>query len=157
MLVSTKNLFKYISPFILILGVSVSCTVKEPHPSNEIHSQDGLKIVLEWRTGSSSIQALEDADLDLFLIRGSNKVRISENIHSFEFIILEDIFADGEYIVSIESHEIFRNTEFTVYITDQTGDQVLSYTSTLDAGENFIALDFVRIYKIGTTYTVTLI
>lgn len=141
--------------FIFVFAIVSSCTVPEPHPSNEIISNNGIKIILEWRTGSSSLQALEDADLDLYLIKGQNQVRWSENSGNFETVFLEDVFADGEYIVAVGSHEIFKSTEFTVYISDMTVTNIVTVTSNFEIGENDRVVNFVKIQKRGSKYMIT--
>jgi len=150
-----KYLFLKSLSLFFMFAFFASCTVMEPHPSNEILSADGLKIVLEWKTGSSSLQALEDVDLDLFLIRGANQVRRSKTSDHFEMVILEDVFSDGEYTVAVASHEIIKKTAFTVYISDMNAERVVSYTSDFEIGEDDQIVNFVKIHKLGTKYTVT--
>ncbi|MDQ3395769.1 MAG: hypothetical protein M3512_16915, partial [Bacteroidota bacterium] len=136
-----KNLLIKSISLMFTIAYLASCTPVEPHPSNEIISPNGLDIILEWKTGASSFHALQDADLDLVLVKGNNQVRRSEFLDSFETVHLEDVFSDGEYIVSVESHEITKDTEYTVYISDMPGNQVLAFTSNFKVGESDLGVN----------------
>lgn len=149
-----KNLLNVIA-FLCFATFVMSCSSdKEERPSNEISSTNGLKISLEWTTGSSSTQAKEDADLDLYLMKGQEEVRSSETFN-FENIAFENVFADGEYKIVVDAYSVSKKADYTLYVTDGDGEQVKTYNSFFNAGDTNLKADLLKIVKSGNKYTFT--
>ncbi|MFA0964782.1 hypothetical protein AB9P05_23440 [Roseivirga sp. BDSF3-8] len=151
-----KLLTMMLLPMLVFVAACGSSEDEEPLPANEISDTEGVSIVLEWSTGGSNTQSLDDVDLDMVLMKGTTEVDESSRISSFEDVTLEPIFADGEYSVDLEYYSGSVNVSFTVYVIGINSSRTLEYTGSFsaDEGGNASWPGFLTITKTGDTYSV---
>lgn len=145
-----KNLY-----LILLFASIIACSSDEEKlPANVIKSSTGLTIDLEWTTGGSSTQAQTDVDLDMALKLGGAKIDGSEG-SQFEEVQIEDFYADGDYIVQVLYYQGVVSTDYSLYVygTGSTDNKV--YESSFLSSDEGITVDYLKINKAGTTYTIT--
>lgn len=138
---------------LLLSNVLLSCSKdKDPVlPANVLVSSHGIKIELEWSTGGSSNQALNESDLDLYLDKGEVNIQASENRYSFEEVYLRDIYKDGTYDVYVGAFDVSRRTSYHLYISAPGAETIHHYTGYLTAGENG-EVRYLSIRKEGRRY-----
>ncbi len=146
-----------LSIFIILLISSLLFSCNKDNdavvvPDNILVSDQGILIELEWNTGGSSNQALYDSDLDLYLDLGSEAVEASENISSFEEVLLRDIYRDGTYDIYIGAIDVSRYTDYDLYISAPGGGVIHHYTGYLERGESG-EVHYLSIRKQGRHYT----
>lgn len=140
---------------ILCLSLLTACGDRpEPIPANVINSATGLRVELEWSTGGTSSDALSDSDLDLYLMKGTTEVNKSTSAFSFEVVRLQDIHADGEYIVQVLSYNSTKRTNYTLYVKGDDEGELKSFTGEFLAGDEGLSVDFLKIKKTGSSYTI---
>jgi hypothetical protein len=140
---------------MLCLSILTACGDRtEPVPANVINSSAGLRIDLEWSTGGSIAASLDDSDLDLFLMKGTTEVAKSTTASQFEVVRLQDIFADGEYTIKVKAYDASKRTNYTLYVKGDDEGELKSYTGIFLAGDSGINVEFLKIRKSGTKYTI---
>lgn len=140
---------------LLVFSFSVSCSKDsdpEVRPSNTITSTTGVLIELDWSTGGSSSQALQESDLDLYLDMNNTQVEASENLYSFESIHLKDIYKDGVYEVYVGAFDLSRRTDYSLYLSAPGSSVIHHFTGYFLAGEHG-EVRYLRIRKEGNRYT----
>ncbi|WP_017733567.1 hypothetical protein [Nafulsella turpanensis] len=147
---------KKILPFCLLAFLSVailSCKPEEelPLPENVMESDAGLKFRLEWNTGSTPEKAIEEADLDLFLLIGHDTAGESA-WYDFEETALKSFYADGTYILQIDAFKISKATHYTLHVSTGGGSQLKTFEGTFEAGDE-LSLNFMEVTKSGTRYS----
>lgn len=137
-------------------GLLMMNACSDPHalPENVIPSAEGLQINLEWTTGSGVEAAIDEADLDLRLMRGTETVGRSEHVTRFESLRMQKTLSDGEFRIDIRAHKVKKRADFTVTISDMENLKSKVYDSYFMVGED-ISLEYLRIVKEGENYTVT--
>lgn len=143
--------------FGLTLFVAAACSSDkdEPTPSNVIETETGLTVELEWSTGSTTSDALSSADLDLYLMKGTTEIASSETASQFEDVVIQDAYADAEYLVQVEAFETSKNANYTLYVKGDQEGEVKTYTGSFVAGDTGVSVDFLKIKKTGNSYTIT--
>lgn len=126
-----------------------------PVPVNEINSSAGIKVELEWTTGGTSSDAISDADLDLYLMKGTTEAGKSINYSRFEAMTLSDLFADGEYTVQVKADYVGKKNNYTLYVKGDDTGELKSYKGEFLQGDSNLKVDFLKIKKAGTKYTIT--
>ena len=142
-------------PFYLLVLLSLltlSCSEEEeaPVPENIIESTAGLKLKLVWDTGSTPEKAIEEADLDLFLLIGHDTAGESA-WYDFEETELKSFFADGSYTLQIDAFKVSKTTQYTLHISNEGETAQQSFTGTFQEGDEF-SINFMEIKKSGTSY-----
>lgn len=148
-----KSLFAGLMLSVAMLG-ACSGGDTEPVPANVVNTSEGLTIELEWTTGGTTSDAKANADLDLFLLKGETKVATSAS-YSFESVLVQDVYADAEYVVRVLGYEVAKNTNYTLYVKGDDEGELKSYEGVFNAGDTDLPVDFLKIRKSGTTYTIT--
>lgn len=139
--------------------LSCSSDDDEKLPDGVIEDSSGLSFTLEWTTGSTSTQALEDADLDIYLYNSDDDlVSGSQSSQDFETMELSHLLADDEYYVTIYPFTVDANTTFTLYVEGTNSGTSYSYSGTFTSSDDENGSyypDFINIVKSGNTYTIT--
>lgn len=148
-----KSLFAGLMMSVAMLGACSGDT--EPVPANVVNTSAGLTIELEWTTGGTTSDAITNADLDLYLIKGGQEISDSDNSYSFESISIPDVYADAEYLVQVEGYRVYKNTNYTLYVKGDDEGELKTYTGVFNAGDTELEIDFLKIKKSGSTYTIT--
>ncbi|WP_224999502.1 hypothetical protein [Cesiribacter sp. SM1] len=142
----------------MMLGLAVmsacSGTEEEPLPANVMSSNAGVTVELEWTTGGTSSDATRYADLELYLMKGTSEIDVSAAFSSFESVSLSDAYADAEYLVQVEAYRVEKNTSYTLYVKGDNEGEIKSYTGVFNSGDSDIKVDFLKIKKAGSTYTI---
>ena len=145
--------------FAAIFSLFSACsnTNSDILPDNEIRSTNGLTIELEWTTGSSTQQAVQEVDLDLFAYFGFNEgaelVEGSTNKFGFEQLTLRNFYADGSYFIDVDYFAgILDRVDFEVYLSSNSNDEVQVYLGRIGEGSSF--RNFLEIRKQGDLYTI---
>ena len=138
---------------ILFLG---ACKDDEKKlPANVIQDADGVTIELRWSTGGSDVQAIEDADLDLYILDGTSLIGESVSGSSFEEIVLDEDYDDEEYTIAAYLFENYAGVDVDFVITITGGDKDFeaegSFSSTDPSGSG---ASLFTIKKAGNKYTV---
>lgn len=149
-----KSLFAGLMLSVAMLG-ACSGGDTEPAPANVLNTSAGLTIELEWTTGSTTSDAIANADLDLYLIKGGQEISDSDNSYSFESISIPDVYADAEYLIQVEGYRVSKNTNYTLYVKGDDEGELKTYTGVFNAGDSELEVDFLKIKKSGFTYTIT--
>lgn len=145
---------------LTILALQFSACSSDDGPSvaaNEILDTEGLTIQLEWSTGGSTTQALQDIDLDLGLVLEQEEIDASVNFLSFESVSIRNFFADGDYTVAVEYFSGDKDVTYTLFISGQTDDsnsRVLEYEGQFSAGDEDAIINDLTITKEGNRYSV---
>ena len=105
-----------------------------------------------WDTGSTPEKAIEEADLDLFLLIGHDTAGKSA-WYDFEEMELKSFFADGSYTLQIDAYKISKSTHFTLHISNKGEDQLKSFEGTFEPGDEQ-SINFLEINKSGTSYSI---
>lgn len=154
----TNTTMKMIRTTIMAIGAGMllftSCTDPNAIPDNVIQSADGLKISLEWTTGTDRETSVQEADLDLRLMRDTETVGRSENVSRFESLPMHKSLTDGEFRVDIRAYKVNKKADFKVTISDMENTRSKVYTSFFMPREE-LTLEFIRIVKQGETYTLS--
>ena len=132
-----------------------SSTDSEPTPANVVQSSNGVRIELEWTTGGTSSDAISNADLDLYLMKGTTEADASRSSYSFESVELEDLYADGEYLLKVYAYRATKKANYTLYVKGDDEGELKSYTGVFLAGDQDLTVEFLKIKKTGTTYSIT--
>ncbi len=142
----------------MMLGLAMmsacSGSEEEPVPANVVNSNAGITIELEWTTGGTSSDATTDADLELYLMKGTTEVAVSDFASRFETVTLQDVYADAEYLVQVEAFRATKNTSYTLYVKGDNEGEMKSYTGVFNAGDAGLKVDFLKVKKAGNTYTI---
>ena len=133
---------------------SCSSSDEDKGPTNVITDGDGIKIDLEWTTGGTTNDALNEADLDLRIYKGGSQVLSSESSGSFERIEFDpDLYADGTYTVAIVLFENDEDTNYTATVNGISVTDPFTFTSTFAATEDYREINAFTITKLGSKYT----
>ncbi|EMR01743.1 hypothetical protein [Cesiribacter andamanensis] len=127
----------------------------EPVPANVVNSTNGLRIDLEWTTGGTTSDAVNNSDLDLYLTKGGTEVSNSTSSGSFEVVRIQDVYADGEYTIAVEAFNATKKTNYTLYVKGDDEGELKPYTGEFLAGDRYLKVNFLKIKKAGSTYTIT--
>jgi hypothetical protein len=149
-----KNLKSIILALLCLVGVlSCKLTEKEVIPENVIISEDGIVLNLEWTTGGSAAQSLDDVDLDLILNWGTDVVDVSAST-SFEEVKIENFYADGTYLVNVEYFEGSSIVDYSLYLRGTSSSDNFLYKGSLKSTDTGAYVDFIEINKSGNHYTI---
>jgi len=151
-----KNLNILISLLFIVL-TAVACgpvEEEEARPENVIVSSEGLTIELEWSTGGSVTQALDEIDLDLFLLKDSEVITSSENGSSFEDVTIDDIYSDGDYFIDVEFFSGEIAVDYTLFVRGNESNESNTYSSSFLSSDRGVSVQYLRIEKSGNTYTI---
>ena len=146
-----------IAVFITILSLFACSAPEEDEnvsPKDSIQDGDGIRIELEWNTGGSVNQSIDDADLDLILTKDNKVVVDSDTWYSFESVDIENIYADGDYYIDVAVIDIVQDASYTLYVSGFNGNDNLSYTGSLTTSDDEITIQYLKIVKKGTQYTI---
>lgn len=150
-----KTLLGIIFLTTVVFFTSCSGPADDATPSNVINDSEGIKIDLEWSTGGTGIDALEEADLDLRIYKGGTKVLWSEKGSSFERIGFNpDLYADGVYTVTIFLYSNDEHTNYTATVNGISVSNPYTFTSTFAAEETQREIEALTITKAGSRYTI---
>lgn len=149
-----KKLYRYFLPLVVGLTCLTSCSDPNALPDNVIQSPGGLKIRLEWTTGTTPEAAIHEADLDLKLMRGTEIVGRSENVSRFESVRMYKTLSNGEFRIEVQAHKLQKRADFTITVTDADNLSGKVYASYFRAGEK-ITLEFLKIVKEGERYSIS--
>ncbi|MGB3181919.1 MAG: hypothetical protein WBB45_11045 [Cyclobacteriaceae bacterium] len=152
-----RKLFTLMVLPLFVFMAACSTDSEDVTPSNEIVDSKGVEISLEWSTGGSTSQSLNEVDLDLYLFKDANEISSSETGSSFEDVAINAVYADGEYDVDVEFYSGTTGATFTVFVTGIETQTSIEYTGSFDASEagNTVWPDFIKVTKTGDTYTVS--
>lgn len=139
----------------LYVSFSACTSQEEVGPANEIIDSEGLRIQLEWSTGSSSTQSLSEADLDLYLMLQNNEVETSEAYTQFESVGITNFYTDGSYVVTIAYVEGRKALNYTLYVSGASeNSKEILYEGVFAAGDEGSEIDDITITKTGNKYVV---
>ena len=155
-----KNLFA----LILLSTATItlfSCKKNNDIPANEITDSQGLNVKLNWSL-TDGTDAIAGADIDYHIYKGvgagkeSSPQLSGNNSGSFEDENFLGTLADGDYTLEIEYFEITKGGKFNVVFKAIESDKSYSFSenafTTSSAGQS---VDFIKITKAGTKYTVS--
>lgn len=151
------KVLKFYSFFLLLLLnlFIFSCSKDKETPANVIEDATGVKIDLVWSTGSTTLTAKTEADLDLYLKKDTIEVLVSEKTGSFESIDFSDSLTDSDYTVSVEYFEGTKNVTYDLIITGNTSNKSYKLSSEFVlANSGLMNIDVLKITKTGTKYTI---
>lgn len=136
-----------------------SCGGDDETPKNVINSADGVTVALTWTTGGTSAEALEDADLDLYLYGSASStvsVESSTSGSQFEDFVVSDVdFEDDTYTVKVLLYENVGEVEIDFTATVSAGDKEIETTGTFATSVTDGTYEAVfTIKKVGNKYTV---
>ena len=141
---------KYLAIVFSVLVLFSSCKKDDnDRNENEIISENGLDITLEWSTGSSSTQALEDVDVDMIILQGADTVALSNSPDRFEEGRIQRFFINGDYNIRYNVFKARTDADFTVFVS---GSKLKTYTGKIFATDT--ERQILTINKEGNTYTV---
>jgi hypothetical protein len=154
-----NSLRTYVSALLLsgaMIGLN-SCSKDDEEPANVINDADGIEVVLEWSTGGTDAQAIDDADLDLKLvydgvqIASSNSTSAFEDLNDFDF----SAFDDGEFTVQVRYYGAYTTDDVTYTVT--VGGVSVTKTFSVDGSfadeDEGDLVDVIEITKAGNKYT----
>ncbi len=141
---------------LTLLPFITACDDNDQLPRDTINSPNGLIIDLEWTTGGSATQALDEVDLDLLLTSGVDLVDESESA-DFERVRIENFYRDGSYILSITYFDGISNVDFSVFLRGTSSTSNIVVESSFSGNEQGLTIDYLEIVKSGTTYTINLL
>lgn len=148
-----KKIYPYVLPFVAVLISITSCSDSNALPDNVIQAPEGLKIKLDWSTGSTLEDALQEVDLDLKLMRDTETVGRSENVTRFESVNMHKTLHNGDFRIDVAAYKVRKKTDFTLTISDSENLTSKVYTSFFHRGEK-LTLPFLKIRKEGDHYTI---
>ncbi len=139
----------------LLLTVVFACseTEDEALPDNVISDSEGLVIDLEWSTGGSASKAQSDADLELYLLKGSDEIDSSAGT-LFESVDLRDVYADGTYLIQVEYYRGNVDVDYTLFLSGDSSTESVEYTGTFRSDDMGLVVDYLEVQKSGDTYTI---
>lgn len=141
--------------FLTTLIIFSGCGEDEKLPSNVIEDSEGIKVDLDWSTGGTPTDALNDTDLDLRIYKGGAKVLWSETGSQFERIEFDpDLYADGVYTVVIYLFSTDENVSYTATINGINVSKPYEFNSTFGAEDESREVSAVTITKKGNKYTI---
>lgn len=155
-----EKMRNFLKHTILMLGMVsivmiVSCGEEEPlEVENEIVDGSGLKITLEWSTGGSVSQSMEEVDLDLDLIFGDEAIDSSSSSFSFESVDLSSFFSDGNFDVVVEYFRGSVNVDYTIFVEGASTGEILEYEGIFAASDAGLTITDISIIKDGNVYTI---
>jgi hypothetical protein len=140
--------------FLCLVGTS-SCKLseKEVLPANQIISENGIIINLEWYTGGSAIQAQNDVDLDLILQLGVEEVEVSATLF-FEEVEIRNFYKDGTYLVRVEYFEGNTSLDYTLFLRGTSSSNNVTYQRSFRPADTGLNFDLLEVNKSGNTYTI---
>lgn len=143
-------------PCILFVSGCSDSEEVNPQGAESITDAQGLEIVLEWNTGSTTSKATEEADLDLYLYKDQSEVQASEFFYSFEQVTIENIYQNGDYEIDISYVGGVADVDFTLFVNSMDGKNSIQYKGSFNASEAGDGAwpKFVTISKNGTKYTI---
>lgn len=144
-----------LATLVVFFGGLASCSAdEEPQAENEIIDEGGLEITLEWSTGGSSSQSIDDVDLDLDLVLGEDRVDDSSSSFSFESVELSAFFADGTYDVNVEYFGGQSAVTYTLFVDGKITGRSLEYTGVFESSDAGTTITDINIRKEGNVYTI---
>ena len=155
-----NNIIKGLSLLLLfnaVITLSACTDPIETTPDNIINDSNGVKITLEWSTGGSITNSIEEVDIDLDLSLGSVIVDESSNSFSFENVTLDSFFADGIYDLNLYYYSGTSSVDYTIYIVGASPDvtRTLEYKGVFSATDKGITITDLTIKKTGNKYVIT--
>lgn len=130
-----------------------ACSDADPLPDNVIYAPEGLQLKLDWSTGTTAEDALQEVDLDLKLMRDTETVGRSENVTRFESVNMYKTLHNGDFRVDVAAYKVTKKTDFILTISDSENLTSKVYTSFFHRGEK-LTLPFLKIRKEGDHYTI---
>jgi hypothetical protein len=130
-----------------------SCSGPDPVDMRVITDTGGLRIDLEWTTGSSIAQSKIDVDLDLQLTKGTTVVSESLSYSGFEQVALSDLYADADYQLKIIVASAAKGSTYTVFVNGVSSGEIRQYESKTHTSDEGVTLEVLKITKLGTKYT----
>jgi hypothetical protein len=159
MKLNTLQMYSRVQAVVILVACaslwSCSGSSDEPTDPKEMRDESGLNIDLEWNTGGSTTQAINEVDLDLRLKKGTTIVETSYSAFSFEQVQIKDIYADGEYTIEIYVDYASKASNYKVFINGIKTDDPKEYTGTTSTSEDGATIEFIKITKLGTKYTLS--
>lgn len=141
---------------VIALSLFGSCSGNdEPKDPKIITDDNGLIIDLEWSTGGSTSQSLNEVDLDLRLLKGTTVVESSLSGYSFEQVEIKDIYSDGEYVLQIVVDYASKGSNYSVFVSGIKSKEVKEYNGTTTAAEQGASIEFIKIIKQGNKYNLS--
>ena len=144
---------KYIIIILASAIISACGTPEDPLPSNVVKNSEGLNIDLEWTTGGSSSQSMNDVDLDLYLEK-DEKVIDQSAYTQFEQVSILDHYADGEYLVKVKFYDGSKRADYSLFVNGFDSNDNILFTSYFLAGDEGTNLTYLKIIKEGDEYTI---
>jgi hypothetical protein len=138
---------------ISVLIAQLGCSKEDPKDERVIEDAKGLIIELEWDSGGSASQALNDIDLDLFLKKGSTQIESSVRYGSFEDIALRDFYADDEYVIEIRVYSAQKDGTYELFVKGVDSGDTRRFEGTISSSETGASIQTLTIRKQGRTYT----
>lgn len=149
--------YLFILPFTVLLFSACAESEIETIPDNVLTDSEGINITLEWSTGSSVTEALDQVDLDLSLNLNNNKIEASSNSFSFENVSLESYFTDGSYELELIYYDGNVDVDYTLYVMGASSEssRTYEYRGSFNASDKGLSITDLTIKKIGNKYTIT--
>ncbi|UII24615.1 hypothetical protein LVD15_14920 [Fulvivirga maritima] len=146
---------KYFSLLTLSFLILISCGESEDKlPDNVIENSEGIIIDLEWSTGGSSAQSLEDADLELYLYKGTEEIASSAG-YGFEDVSILSYYGDGAYTIKVELYNSKDRVDYSLYLNGIDANENMLYESYFLSSDKGAVVDYLRVVKDGNRYTIT--
>jgi len=156
-----KPLLKFL--VVSFLGLSlVSCKKendKPNEPENQIEESSGIVVTLEWNINDGS-NNVSNADLDLYLYKGTGNNKIPTAYYSDETSVAQETFtissveSDGDYTLSVDHLNILKNGKMHFYFNGSSSNK--QYTKrdvSFTTADNGKEKDMIRINKTGNKFT----
>jgi hypothetical protein len=155
-----KHFLNAVLFFAVAIG-TVSCKKDKDDDANQISDAQGLNLKVDWSITDGS-NATDNADLDILIYKGVGPskeivpVVVGDNGSSFENIDFLNSLDDGDYTIEIDYFEILKDGKFNLVTKAIGGDKTYSLNeNAFTVAHDGQVIDFAKITKSGTTYTVT--
>jgi hypothetical protein len=151
------NKFKFLLSLAVILSVFACGEVEEKLPEGTISDSEGLIIDLEWTTGGSNNQSLEDTDLELYLMDGDEEIDGDYFFSDFRQVMIEPHYADRNYTIVVEvGFHIDADTDYTLYVRGAEGSgETMTFTGSFSSTDKEAFIEHLEIQKSGDEYAIT--
>ncbi len=142
--------------FVVVLSLMFivgACVEEQKEPYHSISDAKGLRIDLEWTTGSNEATSLKETDLDLDVFNSDGEILSSYNTDEFEQVDFANDFEDGVYIVKISVHEISDQSDFTLKVSGALSGRTHRKSGVLLVSQIQQTLPVLEIVKKGRNFT----
>ncbi len=123
-------------------------------PDNIIKDDSGLLIELEWSTGGSVTQSLDEANLNLYLIKDGKEIDASSNYGYYEEVAVEDVYSDGSYIIQLVYYNGEAAVDYTLFVKGSSSTENITFNGSFLSTDKGVVVDYLKIQKSGNEYSI---